>query len=96
MAMVVDDNDKRLHLYIDGREVSDSPVSYDGSLADHEDAPYYIGASEPLTERYEYRFKGRIDEAWIYNRALEASEVEAVFARIQSSQAYLPVILKLD
>ena len=96
LAMVVDDNEKQLHLYVDGQEASNSPVSYDGSLADHETTPYYVGASEPLTERYEYRFKGRIDEAWIYDRALEASEVEALFARIQSSQAYLPVILKLD
>ncbi|NIR25940.1 MAG: hypothetical protein GWN77_03080, partial [Gammaproteobacteria bacterium] len=80
LTMVVDDVNKNLHLYVDGQEVSASPVSYSGALADHEDAPYYIGTSEPLTELYEYRFKGLIDEAWIFSQSLTATEVEALFA----------------
>jgi hypothetical protein len=84
LAMVVDDTNKRLHLYVDGREVRDSPVSYEGTLADHEDAPYYIGTSEPLTERYESRFKGRIDEVQIYDHALNPAEVEVLFAQLPS------------
>jgi chitodextrinase len=81
LAMVVDDMNKQLHLYFDGQEVHDSPVSYTGALADHEDAPYYIGTSEPLTERYEYRFKGKIDEPRIFDRGLSPSEVQVLFAR---------------
>jgi hypothetical protein len=80
LVMVADDVNKRLHLYTDGQEASNSPVSYAGGLADHEDAPYYIGTSEPLTERYEYRFRGKIDEPRIYDRALSPAEVERLHA----------------
>jgi hypothetical protein len=80
LAMVVDDTNKNLHLYVDGQEVSNSPVSYIGTLANHEDAPYYIGTSEPLTEMYEFRFKGKIDEVRIFDRALNPAEIQKLFA----------------
>jgi hypothetical protein len=67
LSMVVDDVNRNLHLYVDGQEVNTSPVSYTGALADHRDAPYYIGTSEPLTNLYEYRFNGKIDEVQIYS-----------------------------
>jgi hypothetical protein len=79
LVMVVDDAPKKLHLYIDGQEVGSSPVSYTDTLADHEEAPYYIGTSEPLTERYELRFSGVIDEPRIYSQALDPVEVDDVF-----------------
>jgi hypothetical protein len=98
LTMVVDDANKSLHLYVDGQEVDASPVSYTGTLADHEDAPYYIGTSEPLTERYELRFSGKIDEARIFDRALSGAEVQELFAWFPSDPSclptYLPVILK--
>jgi hypothetical protein len=80
VGMVVDDVNKRLHLYIDGQEVAGSPTAYSGALADLGDAPYYIGTSDPLTERYEYRFSGKIDEARIFSRTLGAAEVERLYA----------------
>ena len=89
--MVVDDQNKKLHLYIDGHEVGGSPVSYSGALADHEDAPYYIGTSEPLTELYEYRFSGIIDEIRIYSRALTSVEAKDLFSYLST---YLPVFHK--
>jgi hypothetical protein len=103
LVMVLDDATKKLHLYIDGQEVSGSPVSYSGALADHEDAPYYLGTSEPLTNLYEYRFKGTIDEARLYNRALTFLEVQELFTWFPSVlpgdppidlPVYLPMIIK--
>lgn len=79
LAMAVDDSSQELRLYVDGQEVANSPASYSGSLADHGDAPYYIGTSEPLTNRYEYRFSGMIDETRVYNRSLLPEDVEALF-----------------
>ena len=84
VAMVVDDTNKNLHLYVDGQEVRDSPVSYQGTLADHKDAPYYIGTSEPLIERYEYRFKGKIDEVQIYDHALNPVDIGVLVAQFPS------------
>jgi hypothetical protein len=78
--MAVDDANKRVHLYVDGHEASQSPVSYRGTLADHREAPYYIGTSEPLTEMYEFRFHGRIDQVWVHNRPLNPAQVRALFA----------------
>jgi hypothetical protein len=80
VVMTVNDAQKELHLFIDGQEVANSPVSYSGSLADLGDGPYFIGTSEPLTNRYEYRFNGRIDEVQIFNRALSAGQVNTLFA----------------
>jgi hypothetical protein len=96
LAMVVDDTNKKLHLYVDGQEVSDSPAGYSDPLADHEAAPYYVGTSEPLTEAYEYRFHGKIDEVRIYDRALSSSEVQALLTQSPSAWVYLPVILKSE
>ncbi len=93
LAMVVDDVNKTLHLYIDGQEVDGSPASYAGSLADHEDAPYYVGTSEPLTERYEYRFKGQIDEGWVYDRALSEIQIQGLISGFQRALTFLPLIL---
>jgi hypothetical protein len=80
VIMTVDDSQKKLHLYVDGQEVSNSPVSYTGSLAEHEDAPYYVGTSEPLANRYEYRFSGMIDETRIFNQSLSLAEVGTLFS----------------
>ncbi len=96
--MSVDDASKRVHLFVDGQEVSDSPVSYAGALAAHADVPYYIGTSEPLTELYEHRFSGKIDQALIYDRALSPPEVQELFSWFPSDPAcqhvYLPAILR--
>ena len=79
VVMVVDDLNKELHLYVDGQEVNNSPVGYTGSLADHGEAPYYVGTSEPLTNRYEYRFHGVIDEVLLFNRNLSLADIDNLF-----------------
>jgi hypothetical protein len=93
VVMVVDDTDKKLHLYVDGQEVSGSPVSYTGALADHRDAPYYFGTSEPLPNLYEFRFKGKLDEVRIYDRALNRAEVRSLFTWVPRGLTQLPVYL---
>jgi chitodextrinase len=91
LAMVVDDANKSLRLYVNGQAVGDSSAEYTGLLADHGQAPYYIGTSEPLTERYEYRFTGKIDEVRIYDRALSPLEVRRLSALGSDSRIYLPL-----
>lgn len=98
VTLVADDTGKKLHLYVDGQEVSGSPAGYSGALADHGDAPYYLGASEPLANLYEYRFKGKLDEVRIYRRALGRAEVQHLFAWtplfLNQLPVYLPAIVK--
>lgn len=84
VVMVVDDERKQLRLYMDGSEVDGSPLSYTGALADLSRHPFYIGASEPLRQRYEYRFRGVIDEMRIYNRPLTTEEISSQYQ--QASQ----------
>lgn len=78
LAMVVDHAARQLHLYVDGLEVSGSPQAYSGELADLGEAPYYIGTSDPLMERWDYRFQGLLDEIRLYDRALGGAEVAAL------------------
>lgn len=85
VVMTVDTGQKKLHLFVDGQEVSNSPASYSGSLVDHEEMPYFIGTSEPLTNRYEYRFNGLIDETRIYARALTSGEISTLFAWVPNN-----------
>ena len=97
LVMTVDNVAKELRLYVDGQEVANSPTGYTGSLADHGDAPYYVGTSEPLTNRYEYRFSGVIDETRLYNRNLSVEEVEALFTWFPGHLpdcVYVPIIQK--
>lgn len=86
IAMVVDAVHQKLHLYVDGVEVDGSPIAIDGLALEDRRAPYYIGASEPLTERYEYRFKGTIDEVHIYEQALDIHQIYAIYTSLASHQ----------
>ncbi len=94
LAMVVDDTSKRLHLYVDGQEVSGSPVTYTGLLADHTQAPYYVGTSDTLTGRYELRFSGEIDEAQIYYRALSQTETRSLYTGSPIYYVCLPLVTR--
>jgi hypothetical protein len=75
LAMVVDDDAKELHLYLDGVEASGSPQGYTGALASFGETDFYLGTSDPLMEKWDNRLDGVLDEARVYSRALEASEV---------------------
>ncbi|TLY37179.1 MAG: LamG domain-containing protein [Nitrospirae bacterium] len=65
----------KLHLYVDGKEVSGSPVSYTGTLRNFGTSPFYVGSGNPTASSWKWMFKGTIDEAGIYNRALSAADV---------------------
>jgi hypothetical protein len=95
VTMVVDDTNKKLHLYVDADEVNGSPISYAGTLADYADAPYYFGTSEPLTNNYEYRLKGKLDEGRIFNQPLTSAEVQALFDWVPTIPIRLPIYLPI-
>ncbi len=100
IVMTVNDVQKELHLFVDGQEVNGSPVNYIGSLADHDNAPYFIGTSEPLANRYEYRFSGNIDEVRIFSRSLSLAEINKLIAWVPDNSyswvncSNLPTTLK--
>ena len=69
------------HLYIDGQVVLEfNPTSEPGNLTPTPAQPLRIG--NHASDYYSY-FKGKIDEVAIYNRALSAAEVQAIFAADQ-------------
>ncbi len=63
------------HLYVDGESVlTFDPTQQSGSLSNSE--PLLIGSQS--TPGYVTPFKGMIDELSLYNRALSASEIQAI------------------
>lgn len=79
LCMAIDDVRKQMVLYVDGVAVVGSPRAYSGALKDFGTAPYYIGAGNPPNSNWKLHFKGAIDEARIYNRALSLAEVRAQY-----------------
>jgi hypothetical protein len=78
VAMVVDTQAAKVRLYVDGLEVGASPKSFSGSLAVLTPHDYFIGTSDPLIERWDYRMHGVIDEVYLFDRALTAGEIAAL------------------
>ena len=75
VAMVVDDTAKQLHLYVDGQEVSGSPLAYTGTLKNYGTAPFYLGTGNPTATSWRWMFQGSLDEVRIYNSALSSQNV---------------------
>jgi len=79
-AMVVDAVARELRLFIDGREVDESPRSYSGSPRDLGESPFYLGTQDPLIERWDNRFTGVLDDVRIHDRALDSAEVARAYS----------------
>ena len=75
VTMVVESGSRKLRLYVDGSEVSGSPLDFSGNLIDLGTAHYFIGTSDALVERWDYRLKGTLDEVFLFDQALTAQEV---------------------
>jgi YD repeat-containing protein len=75
LALVIDNTNKLFRFYVDGQELAGSPISYTGVPKVFGTAPYYVGSYQPTLPNWKWFFKGSIDEAKIYNRALSAVEV---------------------
>ena len=73
---VTDDVAKTLTLYVDGQEAAKGP--YTGTLMNPAGASYHIGNSNPGGD-WDFRMKGNIDDARVFNRSLSASEVAALY-----------------
>jgi len=65
---------KELALYIDGKKVA--TTDYSAGILDGEEGPIWIGRNfEPFLPT----IKGKVDDVRIYNRALSAAEVKALY-----------------
>ena len=67
LAGVVDDVRKTVTLYVNGQSMGSD--TYPGTLFNHGTNPYMVGNSHPGLD-YSFPFKGMIDDAQIYDRAL--------------------------
>ena len=79
LAMVVNNPEKNLRLYIDGKEGQRSPGSFQGELASTPDGPIYIGTSDPLEGRYENRLEGLVDQVKVFSKAISEDEAYLIF-----------------
>jgi hypothetical protein len=84
VTMVVDDYNKRMHLYLNGRESNarngtgtESPLKYEHNLKRYGSEPFYVGYT-PSVAGFEPNayFKGEIADIKFWNRALSDGEVE--------------------
>lgn len=77
IAGVIEPSTNRFEIYVNG--VLQTPVNSRGApqLFSVSNVPFRIGSSDP--GRWQYNFAGLIDEVEIYNRALSASEIQAIF-----------------
>lgn len=65
----------QMRLFINGVETADSPTAKTGTL-DESGQDLTIGGMAGTTTR---RFRGRIDDARIYDRALNSSEILSLY-----------------
>jgi hypothetical protein len=91
VVLVLDAEQKLIHLYIDGEPVPGSPAQYQGELIELDgtgkQAPdsieYYIGSTRPDRGAGSYfarHFAGLIQSVKIYDRALGKGEIEQIFS----------------
>jgi len=74
---VVDDSGKTFSLYVDGLLAGSKPFT--GKLRDYGTLPYYIGTSNHDAAAYNWFFDGLIDDVRIFDRALSADDVSALY-----------------
>jgi hypothetical protein len=72
---IVSQSGNKKQMYLDG--VSKSSVAYAGTCS-NKNLPFYIGAGNDGGQGGNIRFRGKIDDVCIYNRALTAAEVTAL------------------
>jgi len=84
ITMVVDDYNKKMHFYLNGRESSarhgtgtESPLRYEHTLKRYGSEPFYVGYT-PSVAGFEPNafFKGEIADIKFWNRALGEAEIE--------------------
>ncbi len=83
---VTDDSAKTLTLYVDGQEAASGP--YTGDLIDLGTSSYYIGNSNPGGD-WDFRMKGNVDDAKIFDYALSSAEVNALYGGMQFNDSSL-------
>ncbi|MCI0528130.1 MAG: hypothetical protein L0Y56_11895, partial [Nitrospira sp.] len=74
LAITVDAADHVNHVYLDGAEVPDSPVTAEGDIT-YDETRFLRMGYWGITGH----FNGKIDELEIYDRALSLSEIQAIF-----------------
>ena len=77
VAMVVDDRQQTLTLYLNGQHAGEK--KYEGELIKYFNKPYYIGAGDPNLSVWRNFNKGKISELGLWSEALETFDIELIF-----------------
>jgi hypothetical protein len=74
-AFLKDENETRMEVYLNGIREAQTTVATAGTLANLQDRRIRIGAETDDDDSY----AGKMDDLMIYDRALETTEIEAIF-----------------
>jgi len=77
VAMVVDDREQTVTLYLNGQSVGSR--DYEGELFKYLNKPYFIGVGDPNLSVWRNFFKGKISEIGLWSEALEDFDVQLIF-----------------
>ena len=76
----VDSTLKRLRMYVNGVEVSESPTDFLGTIKESSSVPYYIGCANPRARTGdEGFFKGTIAQISMWSSCLDSEEVSYLY-----------------
>ncbi len=72
-----DSSTNKIYIYVNGE--NRGSANFTGTPMDYGTNPIYIGTADPYNSTYPFWLKGQIDEVRIYNRALSAAEIQAIY-----------------
>lgn len=84
VAITYDQTNSLITYYVNGQEIGSR--SYNTTLVDTQNGPFYIGASPMCPNEYS---QGKIDDVWLFSRALTGDEISAIYQSSSYSQGEL-------
>ena len=78
VVSVVDKSSGEMTIYVNGFEESTAEFDPTADAREYGNMPWRIGIGSPGAEKWSWPAKGVIDDVRLYNRALSASEIEAL------------------
>ena len=93
LAGVLDYDANEVRLYVDGELHGTASLPADFRIRDYGTNPWRVGIGQPWHESYRYSYDGTIDEVRIYDRALDAVAVEAIYKAADAANVSRGLVL---